>query len=292
TNTTNFGSFTTDKQTGEIVLETDIDVDGALALTNGIINAGLNSKIITIGALGSAGVGSNTSHVSGKLAHTFNATAVKNFPVGKEGKWRPVSINLTSLDNPPTVVSVDQVEAMFTGSLPPYTTVPNARYWIISSTGGSGHVYDLTVDGTDYVPGVSAQTVILKDNGATSFYEATFSAPNYTAQNISGFSNFALAWQCNPPTIDAQPVSPAPVCTGERHTPVQCSRVRAGQHRLRLSMATKYYRTRWRLRRYHGRCCIFRNNYQYLNANQPAGRIEWICLPGSDRPSLWHEYNF
>jgi hypothetical protein len=230
TATTSFGSagtggVTINKNAGEILLSADIMVDGTLALTNGIINGVTAGKVVTIGSLGSVGGGSSSSHVSGKLAHIFSGAASKIYPVGKGGNWRRVLIDLTSVTGPPSTIAVEQIEALFTGALPPYTTIPNARYWSITSSGGSGHVFDLTVDGTDFIPGISAQPVILKDNGTTTYYNASFSSPDYTAPGIDGFSNFALASQCNPPTIDAQPASPAAICegTGSRQFTVAAS---------------------------------------------------------------------
>jgi hypothetical protein len=69
----------------------------------------------------------------------------------------------------------------------------------------------------NFTAGTSAQPLILKDDGSSvSSSNASFFSPVYTATGINGFSNFALASQCDPPTITGpnQPQDQLEACIG------------------------------------------------------------------------------
>ncbi|MEK6482076.1 hypothetical protein WJR50_31335 [Catalinimonas sp. 4WD22] len=71
-------------------------VNGNLTLTEGIINT-TNSDMLTIRANGAVLGGSVNSYINGPLSHLENATAadVKRFPLGNNGVYRPITLNLT-----------------------------------------------------------------------------------------------------------------------------------------------------------------------------------------------------
>ena len=71
------GGLTINKSSDMVRLIQDVNVDGALTLTNGIIDCGFRK--LTIGAAGTATAGSNVSHVNGKLARVYNTPGSKRF---------------------------------------------------------------------------------------------------------------------------------------------------------------------------------------------------------------------
>lgn len=74
-------------------------VNGNLTLTDGIINT-TNSDMLTIGADGAILGGSTDSYINGPLSHLENSTAanVKRFPLGNNGVYRPITLNLAQAD--------------------------------------------------------------------------------------------------------------------------------------------------------------------------------------------------
>jgi hypothetical protein len=182
-------------------------VNGNLTLTSGLITTGANT--LTHGCDGIITGQSATSYIDGKLARVYCAPAPvsKEFPIGKGGNYRPLTLNYTALDATSTVTA-EQFENVIPGSLPANAYTQN-RYWNIIESGSTARTYSLTLNGNPFNPG-DGVPVILKGNGTTnSAIAATYSSPDFTIAGQTTFSNFAVATECEQPTITQQPVATA-----------------------------------------------------------------------------------
>jgi len=172
-----------------------------LTLTDGLITTGSNTLTVN----GTLSGGSATAYVNGKLALPFAVAASKDFLIGKGGNYRPVTLTYTALDAP-SVVTAEQTESALPGILPAGATLFTDRFWTLTQTGASVFAYDITFDGTGFVP--AATPVILKnDAGTISILSATGIPPAYTASGLNSFSDFALASYVPPPTITSAPAT-------------------------------------------------------------------------------------
>ena len=78
-----------------IVIEDDITIDNDLVLTDGIIYEGsLGNEVVHISTGANVTGASNASHVNGRVERT--GTTAFDFPVGKNGLYRPISIGASS----------------------------------------------------------------------------------------------------------------------------------------------------------------------------------------------------
>lgn len=183
-----FNNLTIDNANG-ILLGKNETVNGTLTLTNGVISTDVNT--LTIGCTGSISGADASKYIEGKLARVYCNELTKDFPIGKGGVYRPMTLTYTT--NTSSTVTAEEFEsAAMRGTLPPFTSLisPN-RYWEVSET-GSGQTFNITLDGTGYtIPGVP---VILNDF-TTPFtsYPATAGGSNYTASGLSHFGNFEIA---------------------------------------------------------------------------------------------------
>ncbi len=201
-----FNSLTINKSSGGVILTTNPTINGALTLTSGIFDGFTNNKTVTISASGSASSASNASHISGKLARIYSGIGSKNFPIGKGGNAREVILNYTSLTGTSTVTA-EQFESTIPGTIPALYTAQPGRHWDISQSGGTSYVYDITLDGSSFVPGVEDAFVLKGDGINNTASLASFSDPNFTTTGLNTFSKFAVAFGCLNPTISVQPLS-------------------------------------------------------------------------------------
>ncbi len=181
----------------------DVVVHEELVLTNGVI-ATQNDNIITVLEAGTISGGSATSYVSGKLARVFSSIGSKQFPVGKDGSYYPMSLDFTTLSGTVTVTT-ESFGSGFPGTEPPGVGLVGTRYWHVTQTGGSGFVYDITLDGSHLV--FSNDPLILKHSEpVTTTHPAIAATSSYTASGLTSFSDFTLGeTTCEPPAITAQP---------------------------------------------------------------------------------------
>jgi hypothetical protein len=100
--TTDLGNIKIDKASGKINLDGALTISSSLTLTNGLINTD-GTNLLTMGASASIVGGSSSSYVNGPMVHTFSATGVKSYPIGKADAYRPVDLNLTSIASSPEV---------------------------------------------------------------------------------------------------------------------------------------------------------------------------------------------
>lgn len=202
TATMNLNNLTISNNDG-ILLNHNENITGTLDMALGHITTGSNT--LTVTGTGTIVNASDNSFVNGKLARIYSGTGSKDFPIGKDDKFRNMTLNYTALTGSSTVTA-EQFESDLPGTIPANTDL-QSRYWVITQSGGSAYTYDLTLDGTPYNPG-SGTPVILKGDGSTnSALAATFSNPDFTISDQTTFSNFAVGSLCPPPGITAHPVS-------------------------------------------------------------------------------------
>ena len=182
---------------GGVTLKNPCTVNGSLSLSNGVLKTTANN-LLTLAAAGSISGASPSAFVSGPLAQIYSGTGAKTFPVGTNGNYRAVSVNLTTASGPPTL-TVTPNEPSTLGSSAGGVALFTNRDWTVASSVNSGNVCTLTVDGTGFTP---ANTGVLVDaNGTTTnSFSTSFASPNYTASGISltASSDFALG-DCSPP---------------------------------------------------------------------------------------------
>jgi hypothetical protein len=177
--------------TNGLTLNASRTVAANVDLQNGLLHTGTNT--LTIGASGSISQGTATSFVNGKLARAFNSIGSKNFPVGKTGNFRPLSINFTALTGTSTV-TVEQMESALAGTFPPGANLAENRHWAISQIGASAFTFNISLS-----PGslsLSGKTLIGRNNGGVLTTHQT-TTPNYTANGLTAFGNFAIM-SCGP----------------------------------------------------------------------------------------------
>src|ERR1051325_10170383 len=208
-----YGNLKVNNSNGITLSAGDATVNGALTLMSGIIDGVTNNRTITIGSSGTASTGSNSSHVSGKLARVYSGTGSKNFPIGKGGNWRPATLNYTGLTGTSTVTA-EQFESALTGTIPPNTALYASRFWTVTQSGGSAFTYDITLDGTGFSP-TGTPRILKKDISTIVAFPTSFSSPNYTTTGLTTLSDFALGDECTPPVIS---VNSPEVCSGSSAT--------------------------------------------------------------------------
>ena len=188
-------------------------VDGTLNLTSGLITTG--TFTLTAGCSGTISNASTSSYVNGKLARIYCSTGSKEFPIGKGGNYRNLTLNYSALTGTSTVTA-EQFESTIAGSIPANTTVQAGRYWALSQTGSSSYTYSLTLDGSTFTPGTGTAKILKGNELTNTAIDATFSSPNFTTTGLtqaSDFGNFAVGSECTAPVIGTQPSSTS-TCDG------------------------------------------------------------------------------
>ena len=187
-------------------------VTGSLMLSNGTLKT-TAGNLLTVGSVGSIFGGSASAFVSGPLAQIYAGTGSKNFPVGTNGNYRLVTLNLTALSGTPTIIIMPNEPSTLGGSAGGVALFTN-RDWTVVSSVGSGNIGTLTVDGTGFTP-VNSGVLIDASGAATNVLATSFTTPNYSAGGISltASSDFAFG-DCAPPaTAPTNIVVTAPSCS-------------------------------------------------------------------------------
>src|SRR5438094_333373 len=179
-------------------------VKASLSLISGIIDAATDNTTLKMAWSGSLSQSSSPPYVVGKFAREYSSIGTKTFPVGKGGNYRPVKIQFTTLTGvsttSPATITVEQFESDIPGGAAPGTALLGSRYWHVSQSGGTGQVYNITLDGTGTSP--TSPVKILKGDGGTPVaFTASGTAPNYTVTGLTSFSDFALAQNANPTSL-------------------------------------------------------------------------------------------
>lgn len=191
--TTTFNNLTINNTGAGVTLGISETVNGVLSLNNGLITTGSNTIAVTNPSSGSITGGSSSSYVNGKLARVYTAIGLgsKEFPIGKGGNYRPLTLEYTALTGTSTV-TVEQIEGLIPGTVPGRTRVFLQRYWTISQTGGTVFSFKLTLDGKGWQV---KSPKMLKGNGiVNNAYDVVGTTyPKYTNKNgFTEFGNFGL----------------------------------------------------------------------------------------------------
>lgn len=188
---------------GGVVLNSNLYADGVLNLTNGLITTGLNS--LTLNCSASTVNSGATSYVNGQLIRKYCGESSHFFPIGKNGVYRPITVERNSGGLATTAIQAEQFESEIAGFVPQYTSVFADRYWRILQTQGN-EMYSITLDATGFDPNGTA--VIVNGDGTqqTQLSLLSVTTPDYTTQVASSITgDFTLASQCEPVTIESQP---------------------------------------------------------------------------------------
>ncbi|WP_317899851.1 T9SS type A sorting domain-containing protein [Aurantibacillus circumpalustris] len=193
------------KISGNFILNTAVDIVLNLMLMNGVISASsTNSLLIDVG--GTCNLGNNLSYVDGPISLRISSTGptAMNFPLGKNGAYRPAILNVTHNDVAPVIYDGELIGTSANSlgySLPPtLNLVSLMRYWQISREAIpnlSAAVVTLFYDSDDGVPDPSFLSVA-KTNGAGNSWTdigGTGSAAvsgSITSGSFITFSKFAL----------------------------------------------------------------------------------------------------
>jgi fibronectin type 3 domain-containing protein len=170
----------------------------SLTLTSGQLTTS-SGNLLTIAAGGSITGGSSTAFVNGPLAQIYSATGSKSFPLGQNGNYRAVALNLTTLSGTPTITVTPHEASTFAGTTPSGITLFTTRDWTVASSVGSGNVGTLTLDGTGFTP--TGVGVLVDYNGtSTASLTTVATPPSYSAAGISLTSSSDVALgDCTPP---------------------------------------------------------------------------------------------
>ncbi len=190
--------FTVNKSAGIVYFNDDVTVTNELELIDGIVNTSGSNLVINDGATVSNV--SNDSYIDGFVKKVGNDAFT--FPVGANGKYRPISISAPSLDD-------DEFTATYIADDPDKSydatskdgTINNIsvlEYWELSRDKGSSNVsVSLSWDGSSAV-GVPAELIVArwdgsqwKDHGNTGTTGGANSG-TITSEVITSFSPFTL----------------------------------------------------------------------------------------------------
>ncbi len=180
---------------GGITLGLNETVGGVLNLTQGLLTTNANS--LTLTGTGTISGGSSSCYINGKLALTYTGIGSKQYPIGKGGNYRPLTLQLSALTGS-TILTAEQFEGTLPGTLPAKTYLFGTRYWQITQSGGSGISHFVTLDGTGW--NRAGTPKIVKGNGVTNLaYDITGTSPYinstaFTSFGFYGLGETSIAW--------------------------------------------------------------------------------------------------
>jgi hypothetical protein len=138
-----FGRMRINKTGGDVTLAVPINISSDINLTSGILNTDATNLLIVNNGATRTG-GSDASHVNGPIRKV--GTNAFEFPVGKGGFWRPISITGPG-------VATDHFTAEFFNTDPdaidavdpapmdtPIENISDCEFWILDRTNGASNV--------------------------------------------------------------------------------------------------------------------------------------------------------
>jgi len=169
--------------------------NGALALTNGIVNATAN--LLSIGA--TTNITRTNGYVHGAMKHTFAGAGSKVFPVGTPNGYSPVTANVTSGTFP-----ADLTSAAVQGPQPNMNAPTSLqRYWTLTASGPLTANLTFKYLNPD-VAGIEANYQLARVNaGVPTFFAGTVDAALDTA-SLNGVSSFS-DWTAGEPVDNTPP---------------------------------------------------------------------------------------
>jgi len=184
---TTFSNLTLNNS-GNITLSNNMGINGILDFQAGLLTTG--NHVATIGPAGSITGAGESSFVNGRLAFTFAAPASKQFPIGKDKDYGPLSLQYDSLTGT-SVVTAELFETPLTGTLPSgITLLTTKRSWTVTQSGGHNLQYFLTLDPSGINP---THSVVMLKKDADTIASFGTAKPFYTnTKPLTGFSEFGL----------------------------------------------------------------------------------------------------
>ncbi|MCS6917601.1 MAG: T9SS type A sorting domain-containing protein [Chitinophagales bacterium] len=197
------------------VCNAPLSTSGTFTLTNGVLTT-TSTNLLSLSGTGTISGGSSSSHVSGPMAKTTTSTSAFTFPVGKGGRYRPVTV--TPAASVSTTWNVEYFNSAFsntTSFTSPITSVNTASHWIVDRTSGSASATVRLQWGSEEGLADLNGLTVGRWNGS-SWTDAgntgttgTTSSGTVTSATVSAFSPFTLA-EAN--TISTGTISGSPFC--------------------------------------------------------------------------------
>lgn len=158
----------------------NLTVNGALSLTNGVVNMG--SNVLT----NNGTVARTAGYVNGSLARNYTATGSYTYHVGANG-YSPVAATVSTLTTNPSTLTVKAVNSVLPGLLP--STAVN-RYWTITENGDLTANLVFTYLDADVNGNEANYKVFKRDTGIPVEVPSTINAGANTA-TVTGITDFS-----------------------------------------------------------------------------------------------------
>ncbi len=195
--------------TPQITMGGAATVNGNLTMTSGVVRT-TSSNILTLMNASSTTIGSSSSYIDGPMRYevaTSTANTVRNFPIGKNGDYRPAVLTVSHTDASSVFYTAEHYNssAVALGYTLPVSIdrVSGARYWNIDRPGAPANLSSATVrlyygsGSSDGVTDFANLTVVKNVGSGTVWFDINGTATgNGTGSILSGsfstFSNFTL----------------------------------------------------------------------------------------------------
>jgi len=187
TSETSFSNLTLNNS-GNITLSNNIGINGILDFQFGLLTTG--TYVATIGPAGTITGAGESRFVNGNLAMIFETPALKQFPIGNDRDYGPLSLQYDSLTGT-SVVTAGLFETPLTATLPSgITLLTTNRSWTVTQTGGSSFQYFLTLDPSGLDP---VHSVVMLKQDADTIASFGTTRPQFTnTKPLTSFSEFGL----------------------------------------------------------------------------------------------------
>lgn len=212
-NDPNFTRFTVDKISGDVTLNTRVNVVTDFNPTSGVLNT-TNANIINLNNSATTTIGNSLSYVNGPMQYAMatNSTSRRtlNLPIGKSGDWRPavLQVSHTANTNYTYKAEVFNADANALGWTLPATVshVSYVHYWDIDrfntstlanasatelrTTAAAGPIVTLYYDSNDGVTD-PANLTICKNTAAasTTWFDIGGAGATVTSGNVTSTSS-------------------------------------------------------------------------------------------------------
>ncbi|GAA5021578.1 hypothetical protein GCM10011506_02560 [Marivirga lumbricoides] len=209
TGTNSFFNVVIDKSGSgrNVFVNSDIQVDGQLTLTSGLIVSGNNKVFLGATSTVSPADGRNNSYITGKVTKVISSAGENfTFPIGNIYRWRPATVNNVSnagltweaqyfTANPTSHPLVDNLTPSSTAT----ATISDNEYWIISDgpsapagvTASIGLSWGIESEVSDE-PAERQELQVLAWNNATSSWD-NFGGGNFSSGNTQSQGSFLSA---------------------------------------------------------------------------------------------------
>jgi hypothetical protein len=188
-----------------VTLNNDLTVAGTLTFTSGKINTGIN-KLIATGTIAGGGSG----WVVGNLQKNINSTGVKTFEIGGTNYYRPVSINVTTLDVAGDLTASVSQQDNNHPNLAASLISPNKsikRYFTLTPGNGLSALYDALFNfnlADQPAGGLDSTKLFVGNYNGTDWSYPTVGAATATSIQISGtrmFGDFSMGEKSTPVAV-------------------------------------------------------------------------------------------